>query len=74
MDTNAKDLKPEEMPAFPLHAGDVWGGMTLRDYFAAQALAGCLAKPDCQYVGSEKVAHCYELADYMLAARARKSS
>jgi hypothetical protein len=52
------------------------GGMTLRDYFAGQALAGWLACPDAG--GSSQVtadwqrdvaAICYALAEAMLEAR-----
>jgi hypothetical protein len=42
-------------------------GMTLRDYFAAQALAGMLARYD---AGKEDMAvYAYEHADAMLKAR-----
>lgn len=43
MNEAPETLKPEQMPAFPLHNGDVWGGMTLRDFFAAYALQGIIA-------------------------------
>lgn len=46
-------------------------GMSLRDYFAGQALAGLLPS---KYVigGADKIAHdCYELADKMLNRRSR---
>lgn len=63
-------LKPEEMPAFPLHNGDVWGGMALRDYLAAAAIQGICANPDCE---PEDVTHnaivAYRNADAMLIAR-----
>lgn len=55
-------------PAFPfseLNGGD-YSGMTLRDWFAGQALAGVLDRvsdPD------EVSARCYRIADAMLAAR-----
>ena len=35
--------EPEDVPAFPNRFGY---GMTLRDYFAGQALAGHLSNPD----------------------------
>jgi hypothetical protein len=71
--------------AFP-HAQRLWdndaqswavhsvGGMTLRDYFAGQALAGQLAfspsVPFKKYHQPEEVAAaCYRFADAMLAAR-----
>jgi hypothetical protein len=64
-------------PAFPIngHIGSDGNfielptqGMTLRDYFAGQALAGMLADPS---VGTtEQTAECaYDMADAMLAAR-----
>ena len=48
-------------------------GMTLRDYFAGQALSGRLASftdatPERKRIG----VFCYEMADAMLAARERK--
>lgn len=72
-------------PAFPQVAtdpdGDLWQpGMTLRDYFAAKAIAGILANPDI----SASAARCnvstnefredtaiaaYAMADAMLKAR-----
>lgn len=56
--------------AFPSGATS---GMTLRDYFAAQALQGSLASdtPDYNYASFDaRAANCYELADAMLKARA----
>lgn len=55
-------------PAFP---GETWGskGMSLRDYFAGQALAGMLANPelptDAEYIAKWS----YLNADAMLAER-----
>jgi hypothetical protein len=49
-------------------------GMTLRDYFAGQALSGWLASftgddtPERKRIG----VFCYQMADAMLAARERK--
>ena len=56
------------------------GGMTLRDYFAAQALAGVLSSGDVDIktIVSNKLAaasftqSCYIIADAMLAAREAK--
>jgi len=51
------------------------GGMTLRDYFAGQALAGMLINYTTQKfgVGEQTCAKgAYEFADAMLAARERK--
>ena len=65
-------------PAFPktITAGDKSiseGGLTIRDYFAGQALAGLLVNYDTH---SLKVADCvgisYDVADIMLKARAAK--
>jgi hypothetical protein len=51
-------------------------GLTVRDYFAAQAVAGFLAMcadPECSRPKPDDVAtYCYRVADAMLAARAPK--
>jgi hypothetical protein len=45
-------------------------GMSLRDYFAGQALAGYLACPDLSFTNSATLARdCYGIADAMLKAR-----
>ena len=44
-------------------------GMTLRDYFAGQALAGALADPTCDVSPIELAKIAYRDADAMLAAR-----
>jgi hypothetical protein len=68
-------------PAFPrsgYHPDDPEkSGMSLRDYFAGQALAGLLAcekfqpfRNDGEEIASGLIAsNCYEIADAMLAAR-----
>lgn len=69
-------------PAFPVreHYNESQGvyvqyasdGMTLRDYFAAKALSGLCA--DGSTAGTKAVdlvAECYQLADAMLAERAK---
>lgn len=64
-------------PAFPFvyRAGDsleVYPGMTLRDYFAAQALAGMLSSFMAREDGwgtTEVVGLAYDIADAMLAER-----
>lgn len=61
-------------PAFPTmtDGGYAFGGMTLRDYFAAKAMAGLLAHgfPDDAY--REILANrSYLMADAMLAERAK---
>jgi hypothetical protein len=50
-------------------------GMTLRDYFAAKALQGLLAHPECDFTPmtaaaqEQAAADAYGMADAMLAAR-----
>jgi len=69
-------------PAYPSAlaigpSGDVYGsayysdGMSLRDYFAGQALAGLMAKHDCNNEeGWAWAAHAaFEVSDAMLTAR-----
>jgi hypothetical protein len=62
-------------PAFPgLHPSDECryndSGMTLRDYFAGQALAGMMAnKHALNWTTSEVAADCYFHADAMLEER-----
>ena len=48
------------------------GGMSLRDYFAGQALAGyfaCSTTPHQNAVGKEEAEYLYRMADAMIAAR-----
>lgn len=56
-------------PAFPDSDGqtDYTGGMTLRDYFAAKAMQGILAKYG-EY-DSDIASDAYKMADAMLAER-----
>ncbi len=71
--------KPENPPAFPLSYPRPLGannGMTLRDYFAVQALVGSLniaaqkTSYDSVCAESDKLAkRCYDFADAMLEAR-----
>lgn len=66
-------------PAFPEHRFEHYGngagrqtmhgGMTLRDWFAGQALAGYLSCPNWQGDMQEVAADCYNQADAMIAAR-----
>ena len=66
-------------PAFPVTYpnGDMDYGMTLRDYFAAQTLAGILGSGDVKIdnivtdknVGVHFSIYCYAVANAMLAAR-----
>lgn len=59
-------------PAFPTEhtdTGGLYDGMTLRDYFAAKAMAGYLPG---DYLSSEEVAEfSYRVADAMLLERAK---
>ena len=68
-------------PAFPGEGSVIRGmggvrsierGMTLRDYFAGQALAGMIASPNhkmLQFHPHEDARWVYEIADAMLAER-----
>jgi hypothetical protein len=48
------------------------GGMTLRDYFAAKAMALVSERANLPHTGPEEwAAACYEIADAMLAERAK---
>jgi hypothetical protein len=51
---------------------NVTHGITLRDYFAGQALAGILASANFGNVKDWIGAKAYEVADSMIAARERK--
>jgi hypothetical protein len=48
---------------------DQWFGMTLRDWFAGQALAGLVANINCAYKTQTFAKRALELADAMIAAR-----
>lgn len=79
-----KHENPQAFPhGDPTHGGDI--GMTLRDWFAGQALAGFVAAPnDSPYgcvIGRHKKippeaisALAYELADAMLAEREKPNA
>lgn len=60
-------------PAFPSQNGHYFEpGMTLRDWFAGQALTGMLAQPldsDCAFHPKLCAESAFEYADAMLAAR-----
>lgn len=69
-------LEPDIPAAFPMVIQTVQGavasrGMTLRDWFAGQALAGLSAKNHAGGVSIAKSA--YALADAMLAERGRQA-
>lgn len=60
-------------PAFPVAPDDLVGskGMTLRDWFAGQALAGLSAQFGSELAPPAFAAFAYQLADAMLAARSQ---
>lgn len=66
--------KPENPPAFPVCTdfSRVNDGMTLRDWFAGQALMGRNVTPRAYKRWEDLAADCYEQADAMLAARAKQ--
>ena len=68
-----------DIPAFPTQIDNYahYGtqGMTLRDYFAAKALAGYWAHYGADFSPDDADAtarHCYQMADAMLKAREAK--
>jgi hypothetical protein len=69
MNTPTNDGGPA-FPAVTMH-GALRGmpGMTLRDYFAAAALTGLLARPN--WEGSLRATEAYAMADGMLIERAK---
>lgn len=62
-------------PAFPVIAenglGHVASGMTLRDWFAGQVLAGFMSAKAMHFHPDHDAAYCYKVADAMLAARTK---
>ena len=62
---NHEDIKRAGGPAFPTHDRTQHLGITLRDYFAGQAIinVGKIYDPD------ESAALAYEIADAMIRAR-----
>ena len=58
-------------PAFPTDGGVSYvAGMTLRDWFAGQALAGAMVDDENGVEDHDKMAaYCYRQADAMIAAR-----
>lgn len=71
----ANERKDDGGPAFPGDGGSIFCGMSLREWFAGQALAG-MAKvyyhDDDPGVNTEHIAvTAYEIADAMLAERAK---
>lgn len=60
-------------PAFPTPMMQQHYGMSLRDWFAGQALAGICAHPDNWGLVPDKMGRtAYEIADSLLATRERK--
>lgn len=82
-ETKGFDMFDDGGPAFPVNSKDVWNGispapgMTLRDYFASDAMKGWLASfgeqdghPADKPIGASRCARLsYALADAMLAER-----
>lgn len=66
--------EPVNPPAFPRTPGHFLGGydgMTLRDWFAGQALGGFVAIYGVEMSFDKAVSDSFELADAMLAERAK---
>lgn len=69
MDINEGDCMTNYIPAFPIVTNHSYqSGMSLRDYFAGQALVGLLASSD-QVVHVDVAQTCYVYADAMLKER-----
>lgn len=71
MSTPTNPLPSDGGPAFP-HAHEDYPfqhGMSLRDWFAGQALSGLLADPQVDGMPLPTARVCYEYADAMLKAR-----
>ena len=76
-------MKDDGGPAFPMPRQDIdlngefvkFGspGMSLRDWFAGQCLSGHIAWEGLEGIDAELIAACaYEMADALLAQRAKK--
>lgn len=66
-------------PAFPQHPEQgnmqLWRhGMSLRDYFAGQALTEAFQNGDTEIHDDVMARRCYEIADAMLKARVKEQS
>jgi len=62
--------KDDGYPAFPVQQYADYSGMSLRDYFAANALEGMIAGSQGLAITTEQFAEqSYKLADAMLKAR-----
>ena len=55
------------LPAFPLPQQSPWGGMSLRDYFAAKAMQAFIQRGQFEYEEFAKAA--YYMADAMMKER-----
>ena len=76
-------MKDDGGPAFPRPAYTTYGhpggakdhpavkGMSLRDYFAGQALQGMMANPEKDYYAVDAAREAYAYADAMLAERSK---
>jgi hypothetical protein len=60
----------KDQPAFPTVApspqAEVLHGMTLRQYFAGQAMVGILSNPDIDYLMTDAVNRAVEYADALI--------
>lgn len=64
--------EPTDLPAFPsTHADLACMGMTLRDYFAAQAMQACMQVWSTARIPETIAMHAYAHADAMLEERSR---
>ena len=75
---SSDQITAEGGPAFSYATGgatgpgsQVWPGMTLRDWFAGQALVGIATEPEGCRKPSEWAKFAYDAADEMIKARAQ---
>jgi len=61
------------IPAFPSKQGG-YDGMTLRDYFAGQALVGFMSDSDYSAPPPKTAIWCYIIADAMIEARGHNNA
>jgi len=67
----AVDPGYHEHPEGPMYPHDAQSGMSLRDWFAGQALSGLIVNPDTVSVYCPLSMRAYEIADAMLAERGK---
>ena len=68
--TENRNFLPTGGPAYPTYPSGYSQGMTLRDYFAAQALQGMsVGGPGLNVTNAKIAEEAYALADAMLEAR-----